>query len=170
MIIIFMYVVMKQPISDLYVNHHSWLYQWLKRRLNHSEDAADLAQDTFLRILKRQDSYYYDQPRALLTTVAKGILINWYQRKAIEKSYLEVLSTQPQCDEITPEQRLEAIEALCLIHQLLNKLSLRQRQVFIWSQLEGLAQQEIANRLGISTRTVMRDVVSVLAQCLAIME
>lgn len=161
---------MSDPVNTLYRQHHSWLYQWLKRRLNHSEDAADLAHDTFIRILKRKDQLYFDQPRALLTTVAKGILINWYQRKSIEKAYLEALSSRPEYDEISPEQKISAIESLCLINQLLNQMPERQQQVFIWSQLEGLTQQEIANRLNISTRTVMRDLVSVLTQCLAIMD
>ncbi|ENX57959.1 MULTISPECIES: sigma-70 family RNA polymerase sigma factor [Acinetobacter] len=161
---------MSDPVNTLYRQHHSWLYQWLKRRLNHSEDAADLAHDTFIRILKRKDQLYFDQPRALLTTVAKGILINWYQRKSIEKAYLEALSSRPEYDEISPEQKISAIESLCLINQLLNQMPERQQQVFIWSQLEGLTQQEIANRLDISTRTVMRDLVAVLTQCLAIMD
>ncbi|ENW92163.1 MULTISPECIES: sigma-70 family RNA polymerase sigma factor [Acinetobacter] len=161
---------MSDPVNTLYRQHHSWLYQWLKRRLNHSEDAADLAHDTFIRILKRKDQLYFDQPRALLTTVAKGILINWYQRKSIEKAYLEALSSRPEYDEISPEQKISAIESLCLINQLLNQMPERQQQVFIWSQLEGLTQQEIANRLNISTRTVMRDLVAVLTQCLAIMD
>lgn len=161
---------MSDPINTLYRQHHSWLYQWLKRRLNQSEDAADLAHDTFIRILKRKDQLYFDQPRALLTTVAKGILINWYQRKSIEKAYLEALSSRPEYDEISPEQKISAIESLCLINQLLNQMPERQQQVFIWSQLEGLTQQEIANRLNISTRTVMRDLVAVLTQCLAIMD
>lgn len=161
---------MSDLIHNLYRNHHSWLYQWLKRRLNNSEDAADLAHDTFVRIIKRQNELYFDQPRAILTTVAKGILINWYQRKSIEKAYLESLLDRHEYDEITPEQKLAAIESLCLISQLLNQLPERQKKVFVWSQLEGLTQQEIATRLNVSTRTVMRDLVSVLAQCLAIMD
>ncbi|EPF74700.1 RNA polymerase sigma-70 factor, ECF subfamily [Acinetobacter rudis CIP 110305] len=161
---------MSDLISNLYRQHHSWLYQWLKRRLNHSEDAADLAHDTFIRVLKRQDQLHFEQPRAILTTIAKGILINWYQRKSIERAYLEELAIRPEYDEITPEQKICAIESLCLINQLLNQLPERQQQVFIWSQLEGLTQQEIAIRLNVSTRTVMRDSVSVLAQCLAVMD
>ncbi|AOA57755.1 sigma-70 family RNA polymerase sigma factor [Acinetobacter larvae] len=161
---------MSDSFNHLYRDHHTWLYQWLRRRLNHAEDAADLAHDTFLRVLKKQDRLHFEQPRALLTTVAKGILINWYQRKAIEKAYLDELAQHPQYYEITPEQTAAAVEALYLIYQLLGQLSARQRQTFIWSQLEGLTQQQIADRLGVSTRTVMRDVVSVLAKCLSVME
>nr|WP_174506425.1 sigma-70 family RNA polymerase sigma factor [Acinetobacter sp. Marseille-Q1620] len=161
---------MTDPIHHLYREHHSWLYQWLKRRLSNSEDAADLAQDTFLRILKRKEHLHFEQPRAILTTVARGVLVNWYQRREIEKAYLETLQIHAGRYEITPEQKLQAIESLCLISQLLNQLSDRQRQTFIWSQLEGLTQQQIAERLGVSTRTVMRDLVSVLSRCLSIIE
>lgn len=38
-------------IERLYEDHHRWLSGWLRRRLGDSRDAADLAQDTFLRIL-----------------------------------------------------------------------------------------------------------------------
>ncbi|KAA8730885.1 sigma-70 family RNA polymerase sigma factor [Acinetobacter qingfengensis] len=162
---------MRDPVERLYMDHHSWVYQWLKKRLSNNEDAADLAQDTFVRILRRKEHYYFDQPRALLTTIAKGLLINWYQRQAIEQAYLEALSAQPErYDDITPEQRLQAIEALCLINRILNEMPERQRQTFIWSQLEGLTQQDIAQRQGVSTRTVMRDLVSAMTLCLSIMD
>lgn len=161
---------MRDSFQQLYQEHHSWLYQWLRKRLNHSEDAADLAHDTFLRVLKRQEQFHFEQPRALLTTIAKGILINWYQRQSIEKAYKEALATQPEQYHISPEQQLQSIEALCLINDLLNNMPTRQRQVFIWSQLEGITQQEIANRLNISTRTVIRDLLQAMTICLTVMD
>ncbi|WP_439645857.1 sigma factor [Methylobacillus glycogenes] len=41
----------QQALHSLYSNHHGWLYGWLKRKLGDAGDAADLAQDTFVRIL-----------------------------------------------------------------------------------------------------------------------
>lgn len=161
---------MSEQIHYLYQGHHSWLYQWFKRRLDNSEDAADLAQDTFLRIIKRQEALHFEQPRAILTTVAKGILFNWYKRQEIEKAYLEALENRPEEYEISPEQTVEAIEALLLISQLLDQFGERERQIFVWSQLDGLSQIEIASRLNISTRTVMRDLTKVLSKCLSIIE
>ena len=47
-----------QPIQTavhgLYVDHHAWLVTWLTRRLRNAAEAADLAQDTFLRVLGRE--------------------------------------------------------------------------------------------------------------------
>ena len=162
---------MLNPIERLYMDHHGWVYQWLKRRLSNNQDAADLAQDTFVRLLKRQHDYHYEQPRALLTTIAKGLLLNWYQRQQIEKAYLEALAAAPRrYDDISPERRLQAIKALCLLNKLLLQMPARQRQSLIWSQIDGLSQQEIARRQGVSTRTVMRDLLAAISLCLAQIE
>lgn len=161
---------MSEQIHQLYQGHHTWLYQWFKRRLNNSEDAADLAQDTFLRIMKRQEALHFEQPRAILTTVAKGILFNWYKRQEIEKAYLEALENRPEEYERSPEHVVEAVEALFLISELLDQFSDRERQIFLWSQLDGIPQVEIAKRLNISTRTVMRDLTKVLSKCISIIE
>ena len=40
-----------REISTLYAGHHGWLQGWLRSRLGNAFDAADLAQDTFVRIL-----------------------------------------------------------------------------------------------------------------------
>ncbi|MDD3484875.1 sigma factor, partial [Azovibrio restrictus] len=37
------------PLTRLYRDHHGWLQGWLRRRLGNAHEAADLAQDTFLR-------------------------------------------------------------------------------------------------------------------------
>ena len=41
-------------VALLYRQQHSWLTRWLRLRLNCSQSAADLAQDTFLRLLNKQ--------------------------------------------------------------------------------------------------------------------
>jgi RNA polymerase sigma factor (sigma-70 family) len=158
---------MDKEIERLYTDHHSWVYYWLRKRLNQSDDAADLAQETFVRIVRHQKTLRFDEPRALLTTIAKRILINWYHRQSIEKAYLETIAADAdRYDEITPERHLQVIEALSLIDSLLNKMSARQRQTFIMSQIEGLSQQEIAASLNVSVRTVMRDLTGAVSMCL----
>ncbi len=40
-----------QSRQQLYLDHHGWLHGWLRRRLGDREHAADIAHDTFLRLL-----------------------------------------------------------------------------------------------------------------------
>ncbi len=42
-------------IESLYAQYHGWLVGWLTRRLRNTSHASDLAQDTFVRILKTQN-------------------------------------------------------------------------------------------------------------------
>ncbi len=41
----------KEQVHRLYRDHHGWLQGWLRKRLGDREHAADVAQDTFLRLL-----------------------------------------------------------------------------------------------------------------------
>lgn len=63
---------LQQQIEHLYANHHGWLRGWLRRRLGNSFDAADLAHDTFLRLLVSGRAPTPEQSRAHLTQIAKA--------------------------------------------------------------------------------------------------
>lgn len=163
-------ITVNTVIGQIYQQHYPWLHTWLKKRLNNSHTAADLAHDTFVRILSKQDVLNFEQPRALLTTVARGILVNWFQRQAVEQAYLDMLALQPEYYMPSPEQQIQSVESLVLIFQALANMTERQQQSFIWSQLEGLNYQQIADRQQVSVRTVMRDVSTALVHCLSIID
>jgi RNA polymerase sigma-70 factor (ECF subfamily) len=77
------------PVESLYHDHHSWLTGWLRRRLGCPDSAADLAQDTFIRVLSAREPAAIIEPRAFLTTLAKRVLFNHYRRQDLERAYLE---------------------------------------------------------------------------------
>ena len=58
----------RQQVHTLYRDHHAWLQHWLRRRLGNVGDAADLAHDTFARILDSRLPAVLHEPRAYLTT------------------------------------------------------------------------------------------------------
>ena len=61
-----------QPIEVLYGDHHGWLRGWLRKRLGNAFDAADLAHDTYVRILASGSMPQPDQSRRHLTQIANG--------------------------------------------------------------------------------------------------
>ena len=154
-----------RALEALYSGHHSWLYATLKRKLGNAMDAADLAQDTFTRILASQVTVI-DQPRAYLSCVAKGILVNWYQRKALERAYLEALASVPAHEVPSPEAHFLVLETLHEIDAMLDALPPLVKRAFLLSQLNGLKYQDIAEQLGVSLITVKRYMKQALVQCL----
>ena len=83
----------QQTVSDLYRAHHSWLTGWLRVRVDDRHDAADLAQDTFIRVLQSNVAATLREPRSYLATIARGLLIDLWRRRALEQAYLQVLES-----------------------------------------------------------------------------
>ena len=44
----------ESALGQLYLDHHGWLQGWLSRRMGCTQNAADLAQDTFVRLLSKE--------------------------------------------------------------------------------------------------------------------
>nr|WP_049831534.1 sigma-70 family RNA polymerase sigma factor [Janthinobacterium sp. Marseille] len=159
-------------VAQLYSEHHGWLRGWLAKKLGCSFDAADLAQDTFMRIVasyQRGTAADVREPRAYLRTVANGLMVDLFRRRSLEQAYLDALATLPEASVASPEERMLVLEALHSLDAMLDTLPAKVRTVFLMSQLEGLTYAAIAEQLGISLRTVKRHMQLGFAQCLSLM-
>ncbi|MBM3107430.1 MULTISPECIES: sigma-70 family RNA polymerase sigma factor [Pseudomonas] len=152
-------------VDLLYRTHHSWLRSWLRGKVGCQEHAADLAQDTFVRLLKARHAAPLKQPKAYLSSIARGLMIDQFRRKALEQAYLESLAALPQCETPSEEQRLIILDTLERLDQLLQQLKPRTRQAFLLAQLDGMSCPNIAEQLGVSRATVERDLAKALSTC-----
>lgn len=159
-----------QQVDVLYADHHGWLYGWLRRRLGHAGDAADLAQDTFVRIMasRRLPPSLGEQPRALLTHIAKGLVIDHWRRQEVERAYLEALAQLPPAQAPSAETGALILEALRRVDAMLSRLPARTRAIFLLVQLDGLSYQQAADQLGTALVTVKRHMRAAYAACLTL--
>ena len=157
-----------QAIDQLYSHHHGWLQGWLRKRLGSAADAADLAQDTFVRLLCRApgEPLNCTTPRAYLATIANRLALNFYRRRSLEQAYLAALAQTPEDLAPSLEQQALVLEALDEIDQVLALLPAKARQAFLMAQLEGYTQEEIANRLNLSGRSVQRHLARAFEECI----
>lgn len=91
-----------------------------------------------------------------MTTVAKSLMMNWFNRKRIEQAYIEVLAEQPEWEQPSPEQNYLIIETLVEVIQLLETLPRQVRDVFLHAQIEDMSYEQIACKFNISLSTVKR--------------
>lgn len=156
----------RQAIHTLYSDHNHWLHGWLRRRVGCSEQAADLAHDTFLRLLNRpRDLTALRQPRSYLATIARGLMVNLWQRQELERAWQESLRV------LTPtlEEQHLALEALERILRLLSGMPARVAEIFLLSQLDGLTYPAIAERLGVSVNVVQKAMLKAARHCYAVL-
>ena len=156
--------------TTLYRDHHAWLRQYLLKKVNCSEQAADLAQHTFLRVLvsKQLSGLPRNTPRALLTQIAKGLVVDHWRRRRIERAYLETLAHAPAQEAPSAEARLLIIEALTRIEAMLSAMPARTRHIFFMAQLDGLTYAQIAARIEVSLPTVKRHMHKAYLACLSL--
>lgn len=152
-------------VDLLYRSHHSWLSTWLRQRVGCHAHAADLAQDTFVRLLKARPAQPLREPRAYLSSIARGLMIDQFRRKALEQAYLESLSALPPSETPSEEQRWVILDVLERLDRLLMELKPRVRQVFLHAQLDEMSCQKIAEHLRVSRATVERDLAKAMAAC-----
>jgi RNA polymerase sigma-70 factor (ECF subfamily) len=152
-------------VLSLYSNHHGWLQAWLRKKLGCSHNAADLAQDTFVRVLSKAQPVAAAEPRAYLATIAHGLVVDFHRRRALERAYLDTLAALPEPLAPSPEERALVLEALTAIDAMLDGMKPPVRQAFILSQLDGLTYKEIAARLKVSVRTVNTYMLKALEHC-----
>lgn len=145
-----------QQAQELFTGHHAWLLSRLKARLRNTAEAQDVASETFLRVVAAPSPAQIDEPRAFLTTIAKRLLFTLWRRRELEQAYLQTLSQSPQEFVPSPEEHAILLETLDMIAHALDGLSLKARQTFLLSQLDGLTYQAIAEQLSISHSTVRR--------------
>lgn len=156
-------------IHSLYVEHHSWLQGWLWRQMGCRSDAADLTQDTFLRLLgvsaaPREPDLR--QPRAYLATIARRMMLNLYRRRSVEEAWLQTLEQLPDHFAPSAEEQCLIHEALQAVDTLLHGLPPLVRRAFLLSQLEGHTYAQIAVMLDVTVRTVQRYLTQAMEQCM----
>ena len=149
----------------LYRDHRDWLLGWLRKSLSCPHRAEDLSQDTFVRILSKPEPMQLREPRALLTTIAKGLLIDYFRRCALERTYLEELALLPEAVHPDIEEQAMVLESLRAIDRMLGNLSSKARAAFLYSRVDHMGHAEIAERLGVSVPRVRQYLAQGLRQC-----
>jgi RNA polymerase sigma factor (sigma-70 family) len=143
------------PVADLFARNRDDLLGLLRRRVG-GEAARDLLQETFLRLLRRTRGADIIDENAFLRVTALNLSRDHIRRRESERKHL-VPGELPRSiadGDCNPEEFHEIGEKARLLHEAIETLPPKCRQVFIMRRFQDLGQDEIAVRLGISRNMV----------------
>ena len=152
-------------LHDIYANNYGWLVKLLNKKLSCQHSAADLAQETFLKLLHKNNHIGIIEPRAYLTTIAHGLMVSHIRRRELEKTYLAALANIPVAEQPSAEARLITLETLVQLDAMLDGMPPKVRKAYLLLQLEGLSYAEIANQLGVTSRSVTNYIAKAALHC-----
>jgi len=159
----------RNQIHTLYSDHHGWLQGWLRKRLGNHHQAADVAHDTFLRLLVSRRLPQVEQGRSFLVQIARNLVIDQWRRQRIEQAYLQTLAHCEEPVSIALEEQALIIETLMRIDRMLDSLAPKVRTTLLMSQFEGLSYAEIAEHLGVSLSSVQKYMTRAIQACYSVM-
>ena len=158
---------LQQQVENLYIDHHGWLQGWLRRRLGDATDAADLAHDTFVRLITRPRRFDSGpEVRGYLRTIANGLCIDLWRHREIERVWLETLAAQPEVHAPSAEDQVAVLQALYEIDGMLRSLPPRAARAFTLATACGMTHQEVAREIGVSSRMVGHYIAQAMLHCM----
>jgi RNA polymerase sigma factor (sigma-70 family) len=145
-----------QWIADQVLPWEPQLRGWLRRhvRMSSQEDIDDLIQDAYARIWHSDFSRIRNGRAFLYTTIRNALKDQFRRRKVVQIECVPDPYTQEIDDSPGPEQSLSAQQQFECLLRAVETLPDRRRDVFERRHFSGLSIRAIAQRMGLSQRTV----------------
>lgn len=164
------------PSGLVFVLTHYYreLLNFLARAVDDRHAAADLAQESYVRVLTLQQSgQQVTQPRALLYRVARNLMIDQHRRGAVrshdgdgaddEADGAQAMLAAP--DVFEPETAAISRQGVEAMLAAIEQLPLRCREAFILHKFDGLSQAAVARQMDISVTMVERHIKLAMQAC-----
>lgn len=131
------------------------LMRFLGRHVRAKVDVEDLAQETYLRVLRARDLSDVANPEAYLLRVASHILLEWRARQLPADSIDDTAGLQMAADS-SPELDIEATLSQARLERTLASVSPVMRAVLVLKLRDQRSSQQIADELELTLRQVKR--------------
>ncbi len=147
--------------------YHADLHRFLMRRLQSTQQAQDLAQEAYLRLLRVERGSLVRKPRAYLYRIATHLVYEFRLRQQREPVTFDsdVLDEAAEVVEDSPELHDERLANEQRIAALLERLPPLYGAILLLRKRDGLSYEEIAQQLEISVHTVKKYLARAVAMC-----
>jgi RNA polymerase sigma factor (sigma-70 family) len=156
------------PVGRLFAEHRAALQSFFLRRIRSKADAADLAQEVYVRMLRIRDLDAIRSPVHYLYTVANNLVKEHAVLDRRQASGIDIdeapahvqLETLPAFD-----GDLDATERVARLGVVLKQLRPKCRAAVELRFTQGLCYREIAMHLGVSPQMAKKYVAQALGHC-----
>jgi RNA polymerase sigma factor (sigma-70 family) len=136
----------REAFEELFARYREPLFGFFHRRLASKDRAEDLAQETFLAVIRAVVRY---EPRAMVRTYFYGIAL-----KLLAAERRKLSGNEPQLEPENEPAQESASEEAVWVRQALEKLDAGEREILMLREYEQLNYAEIAELLRLPVNTV----------------
>jgi RNA polymerase sigma factor (sigma-70 family) len=155
-----------QEIERLFRDHNDSLVSFLALRLRSRQEAREVAQEAYVRLLQLERPDVSGFVRAYLFRIAGNLAIDRLRRRMTEaRCGGEELFRELHSAAREPERESIEHERLRQVGDFIGEVPEVARRAFLMFRLEEKSQAEIAGELGITDRMVRYHITRVLVYC-----
>jgi RNA polymerase sigma-70 factor (ECF subfamily) len=151
-------------VARLFAEHNASLIRFLRLRLNSDQDAREVAQEAYARLLQLDQPGAISFLRSYLFRVAANIASDRLRHNTVcQNTHVEMFF--PGSHELSPERSFSAREQMAIVEASLMQLPKRVRDAFLLQRLNGFSASEVARRLGLNERTARHYIAEAMLHC-----
>jgi RNA polymerase sigma-70 factor, ECF subfamily len=144
----------EQAFDRIYKIFSPRVFSFALSLLSNRTEAEEIVQEIFIKVWeRRQEISVSGSFESYLFTICKNAILNTIRKADYHRVFLEYKRYNPEPDPVL-DQELNYRELDTLYKKAINKLSPRKKEIFILNRTQALSYPEIAQKLGISIKTV----------------
>lgn len=154
-------------VESLFADRGDDLLRYLTSRLPNGEDAKDLAQETYLRLLRRNRDELVRHPEAYLFRIAANLMYeNWLKVRPEGNARSDTVDPELlDSEELSTEAVVAQQQCVDALERVLRVMPPMRQRVVLLHRRDGMTYTEISAKLGISVGMVKKHLAKGLARC-----
>ena len=152
-------------VSTLFSEHNEALVRYLSVRLSNSQEAAEVAQEAYIRLLSLDKPDTVSYLRAFLYKTADNIAIDRLRRRRRTEAIFdsEESEGESRSEVQNPERQLSAKQSIAQLRSYVTELPPKCQKAFVMYKFQECEYAEIAEAMGLSENMIRKYVLRALA-------
>lgn len=142
----------RAEFKSIFDNNFDIVRNYIYYRCGNTDLATEVAQETFLKVWEKQDSFTSNNLKGLLYKISGDLFVSHYRKQKTRMNYL--LQVKSESVQQNPEEIMQFEELQKSYDNVLRLMPEKQRVVFLMHRIDELKYHEMAERLGLSVKAV----------------
>lgn len=163
------YALVEQAYREMRLQVRAYIFN----RINNADDADDLTQDVFVRLLEYGQTIHPQTMQSMVFTTARNLVFDYLRRYYCHQEVHDEIRRHTELASIHSESLVIADDLRLMEQQLVARLPEQRQKVYAMVRYEDMSVGEVSDLLNLSIRTVenhllmgRRDVREGLRRCM----
>lgn len=141
-------------VADYYKQHYEEILGFVSKHLQYADDAEDVVQNVFVRLLRTEKMITPVTMPSLVYTIARNLIYDYWRHRRSVEEYEHFIAYSGRNEDLDVASIYSAVEIKELLERGIARLSNPQRVVFRMNMFDGMQVSEISKTLSLNYKSV----------------